>query len=248
MDSQIDYLLGGTLRLRQPARGHRAGTDTVLLAAASRDLRGHVIDAGAGVGTVGLALALRQPLLRVTLIETVPENAAYARENAGLNGLDARVNVAETDLLIPKMRRAAGLADGRADGVVTNPPYFERGRVQVSGHNARAMAHVLDAGGLTLWIAACLALLRPGGLFVMIHRPQALAEILVASAGRMGGVTIRPVHPQQGKAATRILVRGQRGSRAAPAILPGLVLHQPDGSFAPHVEAIHRGEAGIPAL
>ena len=52
-----DRLLDGRLRLRQPRKGHRAGSDAVLLAAAlpERD-GGHLLDIGTGVGTVGTAL------------------------------------------------------------------------------------------------------------------------------------------------------------------------------------------------
>jgi tRNA1(Val) A37 N6-methylase TrmN6 len=63
-----DWLLGGRLRLQQPAKGHRAGTDSVLLAA-SLPLRpgGLLADLGAGAGTVGLIAALEQPDLAVML-------------------------------------------------------------------------------------------------------------------------------------------------------------------------------------
>ena len=43
-----DAILGGRLRLRQPARGHRAGTDAVLLAAAIGLTEG-VLEAGGDV-------------------------------------------------------------------------------------------------------------------------------------------------------------------------------------------------------
>ena len=57
-----DAFLGGRLLLRQPADGHRIGTDAVLLAAAAPgDFSGLAIDAGAGVGAAGLALAIARP-------------------------------------------------------------------------------------------------------------------------------------------------------------------------------------------
>src|ERR1700704_2242282 len=86
-----DALLGGSLRLRQPRRGHRVGHDAVLLAAACPANAGeHLVDLGAGVGAAGLAVALRAPDTTVTLIEIDPDLAALAAENAALNGLAAR--------------------------------------------------------------------------------------------------------------------------------------------------------------
>jgi tRNA1(Val) A37 N6-methylase TrmN6 len=68
-----DRLLDGRLRLLQPRKGHRAGSDAILLAAALPELgQGALLDIGAGVGTVGLAAALLQQALRATLLERDP--------------------------------------------------------------------------------------------------------------------------------------------------------------------------------
>jgi hypothetical protein len=55
-----DAVLGGRLKLYQPARGHRVGHDAILLAASTAAAAGDVaVDLGAGVGAAGLALASR---------------------------------------------------------------------------------------------------------------------------------------------------------------------------------------------
>jgi tRNA1(Val) A37 N6-methylase TrmN6 len=239
-----DAILGGRLRLRQPARGHRAGTDAVLLAASIGLAEGVLCDAGAGVGAVGLAAALRAPALRVTLIERDPLTASLARVNVGLNGLDDRVSVAEADLTQASARRDAGLTDGFADFVATNPPWLEPGRARVSPNQRRAAAHAHEegGGGLETWMRAVAALTRPGGQMALIHRADHLEEALRACEGRFGALSVLPIHPRAGEAAHRIIVRGVKGSRAPLRILPGLTLHEGAG-FTPLVEALHRGEA-----
>ena len=102
------------------------------------------------------------------------------------------------------------------------------------------MAHVLDEGGIGKWLRASLALLRPGGDFALIHRADALADLLAALEGRLGGVEIFPVFPREGAAATRVVLRGRKGSKAPPALLPGLVLHEADGGFTPRASDLHR--------
>lgn len=237
-----DHFLGGRLRLRQSPSGHRAGTDAVLLAAATpRDFRGLLLDVGAGVGAVGLAAALRAPQATVGLVEIDSESAALARENIQINGLSARARVVEADLLSAPSRRAAGLANESADLILTNPPYLSAKRARVSPDPRRALAHV-SAGGLEPWLRACLALLRPCGLFVMIHRADALAECLASVGARLGGLAILPVCPRRGEAATRILLRGVKGSKAPLSLLSPLVLHEADGAFTPRAQALHRGE------
>lgn len=243
-----DAFLGGLLKIRQPAGGHRAGTDAVLLAAAAPvDFAGLALDAGAGVGAAGLAFVQIRPQARIGLIENDPESAAMARENVALNGLLDRAIVFEADLLSPRDRRGAGLFDESAGLVVTNPPFVDPSRARLSPDQGKRRAHAMPAPGpaaLLHWLGASLALLEPGGLFFMIHRPEALPVIFEGLAGRVGAITVLPVYPRATMAAIRVLVRARKGSRAPLSIAPGLVLHDESG-FTKLAEAIHRGAALI---
>jgi len=86
---------------------------------------------------------------------------------------------------------------------------------------------------------------RPGGTATMIHRADALGEVLSAFAGRFGGLVVYPLYPRQGSSAIRVLVQGTKGSNAPIELRPGLVLHDLDNAFRPEVEAILRGGAGL---
>ena len=216
-----DRWLGGRLALLQPKRGHRVGTDAALLVAAAGDARqGRIVDVGAGVGAVGLALAERNPLASVDLVEVDPELARLAESNAARNGLEARTRVLRLDALNPKERRAAGLTEW-AGCVVTNPPFFDAQTVRASPDRGKARAHVLghaEAGAaLGDWIQASLAILAPGGRFVMIHRPDALALILAAIGSRLGALALLPVssdHRRERASSARL---GRKGIKSAAA-------------------------------
>ena len=238
-----DTLLGGRVRLRQPGRGHRAGTDAVLLAASVGVRDGETVcDLGAGAGAVGLILAIRAQV-DVTFVERDPWLAQLCRENAALNGLDGRARVIETDILAPAAeRRARGLRPGSADAVATNPPFLAAGRARRSPTRLRADAHELPPDGLERWISIAADLLRPKGRLALIHRADALGACLRHLARGFGAVAIRPVHPRPDEPAIRILVAAVKGSRAPPALLPPLVLHDASGAFTPRAEAVHRGE------
>ncbi|MCI0467646.1 MAG: methyltransferase [Beijerinckiaceae bacterium] len=243
-----DSFLGGRLLLRQPEAGHRCGTDAVLLAAAAPGgFSGLAIDAGAGAGGAGLALAAACPGARVAFLEADPFTAGLARENLAQNGLEDRCYVAEADLFAPASRRAAGIHEEMAGLVITNPPFLDPGKARLPQEPGKLRARSMPAEGpapLAAWIAASLALIAPGGLFIVIHRPDALPIILQSLAGRAGGVTLLPVHPRHGSEAVRILLRAKKGSRAPLAIAPPLVLHDEKG-LTPGADAIHRGEAMI---
>jgi tRNA1(Val) A37 N6-methylase TrmN6 len=246
-----DALLNGRLHLRQPLRGHRVGSDAILLAAASPVAAGdHVVDIGAGVGAVGLALMQRCESAQALLVDIDPALAALASANVAANNLAARARVAALDFLSAQERRNAGLIAGAADLVVTNPPFFEPGGVRASPDAARARAHVLartkdGVAPLHGWIVTALALLAPGGCFVMIHRPDALGAILAACAGRLGALALLPIHPRADQPAHRLIIGGIKGARGPLRLLPPLALHEASGAFTPLAEAIHRGDALI---
>ncbi|MBS7698284.1 MAG: methyltransferase [Chelatococcus sp.] len=241
----VDAFFGGRLTLTQPRKGHRAGTDAVLLAAAAGDPRdGTVVDLGAGVGTIGLAIAARSPLARVVLVESETGLAALARHNGAANALDARVRVIEADVLAPaRARHAAGLVSNMADLVVSNPPFYAPGRFRTSPDAVRSRAHAMDDNLLDRWVRTAADLLKPRGRLVMIHRADAVALVLSALAGRFGAVSLMPVHPRDGEPAVRLLVAGIKGSRAPLSLRPGIVLHAPGGGFTAEMEAVNRGDA-----
>ncbi|HLJ71420.1 MAG TPA: methyltransferase [Roseiarcus sp.] len=253
LETTSDSWLGGKLMLRQPAKGHRVGSDAALLAAAAPQAD-RIADIGAGIGAVGLALLSRMPKARADLVEIDAELAELARENAAANGFVERVRVAVADVTSAPFRRGAGLVDGAADLVVTNPPFFEAGRAQASPEARRARAHILknagggEGAGLAAWLLGALALLAPGGCFVMIHRPEALGAILAAFENRLGAVALLPVHPRADAPAHRLLIAGVKGARAPLSLRPGLVLHEPSGAFTETAEKLHCGEAILPLL
>ncbi len=241
-----DAFLGGRIMLRQPARGHRAGSDAVLLAAASPpQIAGQALDIGAGVGSAGLALAALRPELSFGLVENDPLLIGLAHDNLVANHLAARGSVFGVDVLDAAARRAVGLADASAAFVMTNPPFQELSKVRMSPRKGKQSAHVLPEGvSLKDWIVACLALLADGGQFLMIHRPEALPEMLAALAGRAGEITLKPIAPEAGRPAVRLLLRAKKGSRAPLAILAPFNLNEGRG-FTREAEAVHRGEALI---
>jgi tRNA1(Val) A37 N6-methylase TrmN6 len=238
-----DRLLDGRLVLRQPKKGHRAGSDAILLAAAlPASFSGPLADFGAGVGTVGLAAAILRPELLVTLVERDPDIAALAAENIALNGLTGRAGIVTADVAA---LAAAGLAPASFGCIAMNPPFFSAGEAKPSPVANRRAAHVADQP-LALWLKAARRLLKPGGHVAVIHRAEALAEILACLATGFGGVAVRPVHAAADRPAIRVIVTAESGSRKPGTLLPGFVLNGPDGRFTEFSEAVHRGRASLP--
>jgi tRNA1(Val) A37 N6-methylase TrmN6 len=245
-DVTEDLFLGGQLRLRQPRRGHRAGHDAILLAAATPAQPGDsVVEFGAGVGTAGLAVARRVAGLDLVLTEIDETLAALARINAEANGINANVMVldvtASADAFV-----ASGLGPDTADVVLMNPPFNDATRHRVSPDPARQSAHVAAADTLERWTHAARRMLKSGGVLTLIWRADGLAEVLAALARGFGSIEVLPVHPTPGAAAIRVLVNAVKGGRAPMALHPGLVLLDTNGEACPESQAILGGKAVLP--
>jgi len=249
-DLTEDAVLGGRLCLRQPRLGHRFGHDAILLAAATPAREGdRVADLGAGVGAAGLALAARVPGARITLIEISPELAALAALNAARNEFAGRVDAVTLDVAAPAADYAAwGLPPASCDVVLMNPPFNDPARHKPSPDRQRRSAHDLAGASLATWIELAARLLRRGGALTAIFRADGVMDLLSVLGREFGAIALLPVHGKPRARAIRVIVGAIKGSRAPPAILPGLVLAEDDGTPTQAAEAVLRHGAELTLL
>ena len=240
-----DAFYGGRLVLTQASKGHRSGTDAVLLAAAvPLGFAGSCFDMGSGVGAVGLGVALLRPGAKVVLVECNPAAVALAWANATALDIANPVAVAECDIFDKAdLRRAL---PERADLIVTNPPFHDPKHGRSSPDEARRAAHVFTEGfSLGDWIAACLDRLTDCGRVIVVHAASALPDLLASLVNRTGAISVKPILPREGEAAHRVLVQATKGSRGPFKLAAPLVLHDTAGRFTEEAERIHRGDAAL---
>lgn len=247
----LDAFYGGRFYLLQPAgSGFRGGLDALLLAASIPPNRqGEAADLGAGAGTVGFALAARNPHLSVALIENQPAMVNLARRSIELAenaALAKRLCVVEADVLGNRdARERAGLFDQSFGTVITNPPFHPKGGRASPDALRNAARAIPTTDFLASWIRTASILLENGGLFALLARPDNLPEILAAVPNRFGDLRILPVFSRADRPAIRILVHARRGANAPLSLLSPLVLHGPDGALTELGAAIGTGEATI---
>lgn len=236
-----DAFLGDALAVLQPKAGYRAGLDAVLLAATVPEGTRRVLDAGSGVGVVGLCVARRLVQTHVTMLEREHDLIDLARRNIARNDLAARVSAALGDVtgrageLDPTVLPANSF-----DAVLANPPFHVVGHGTASSAPLKAASHAMLGNQLDVWVRFAARMARPGGTLTMIHKSDASALILAAFARRFGGITLRPIYARDGEPAIRVIVRGIKGSRAPLSIAQPLVLHADGNAFTSHVSAILR--------
>jgi tRNA1(Val) A37 N6-methylase TrmN6 len=232
-----DALLGGRVKLLQPASGYRVAIDPVLLAAAVPAAAGDsVLDIGCGVGAASLCLAARVPGCRVTGIEAQRDLVRLAGENAARNGVADRIAIMAGDIRNPPPR----LEPGSFAHVMANPPYMEADAASPSPLPAKATATVEGAADLAIWVRFALVMARPRGSVTFIHRADRLEHLLAQFAGRAGGIVVLPLWPGAGKPAKRVIVHARKDVATPTRLLPGLILHEADGRFTAQADAVLR--------
>ncbi|HEV2337158.1 MAG TPA: methyltransferase [Stellaceae bacterium] len=232
-----DTLLGGRVRLKQPADGARAAIDPVFLAAAvpAEPLQ-LVLDVGCGSGAATLCLAARVPQCRVIGFELQRDLVRLTSDNAALNAMSARVSAVAGDLLQPPPR----LSPGMFDHVMVNPPFIAEGRGTPAANPAKALATIEAGANLADWVRFALAMVRGKGTVTFVYRADRIDALLAQLSSRAGEITIFPLWPAAGRAASRVLVRARKQVATPARLLPGLILHDADGRFTAVADAVLR--------
>jgi tRNA1(Val) A37 N6-methylase TrmN6 len=232
----LDTFLNGRVTVRQTRAGFRAGLDAVMLAAAVPAMAGDaILELGAGVGTASLCVAARVPGCTVTGVEIDPALASLANDNALANDMASRLTFVPCDIFDLPRELKREFAQ-----VLCNPPFHDGGEVSPDTARDRALR---DRGELGAWMETGLKRTASGGTFTAIVRADRMSEALARLPDR--GVSILPLWPRGDEPAKRIVLQTRKGSRAASALLPGLVLHNPDGSYTDEAEAVLRDGAPL---
>lgn len=239
METTDDAVLGGRLKLLQPRKGHRAGHDAILLAAAA-PRADKALDLGAGAGTAGLALLARKIAQTAALVEIDTELSALSMENAVRNGFGERVRAICGDVT-----GNLALEPEAFDLVVMNPPFNDENHARPSPDVSRAQAHVADPELIERWILCGMRHLKAGGCLAVIHRPEATLPILKSLEGRFGAIEMLPVFPKPDSAAIRLIVRAIKGRKTPTTMRPGITLNDENGKPSAEAERILRDGASL---
>lgn len=236
-------LLRGKVKLLQPKVGFHASIDSVFLAAAVpvKD-RYKVLDAGCGVGSVGLCITSRNKNISLTGIDIQSELIDLAHQSADLNGVGDRCRFFQGDI-----RSEKHTPDNEFNIVVMNPPYLEEGTHTSSPEKIKATSHGEGVSGAALedWLKYAHRKLKQGGHLTMIHRADRMDDVIFTLEKKrwFGSLIIYPLWSHEGEDAKRVIIQARK-ERYAPLILKsGMVIHKENGQYTDTAQKI-LSEAG----
>ena len=155
-------------------KGLAWGSDSYLLAARLRKGK-RACEFGCGTGVVSLLAAAFDKFDHVTALEIEPESAALAERNVALNSLSEKITV--KNIYIRDAR--ADELGGEFDCVFSNPPYFAHPGPESPDSIRQSARHEIH-GGIGDFCAAAAKLLKYGGNFVCVYRPDRLVDLFCA--------------------------------------------------------------------
>ncbi len=232
-------------RLLQGKTLFRLGTDAIMLSAfpnlpKTSDAR--LCDLCCGNGAVQILISAKFPNIRSVGVEIQPQCADLARRNVELNEISDRASVVEGDLrdIMFHVKQYSELQAGSFDIVTCNPPYrrIGTGKEAPVSEIEIARAEVLCTVEDVCRTAAFL--LRWGGSFFCVHRPDRLADLICA----MRDADIEPkrlrfVQPRDNAPPSMVLVEGKRGGKSGLTVQPPLIIYGENGEYTEETAEIY---------
>ncbi len=223
-DERLDTV-NEDLCLIQKKNGLTFGTDAFLLAAYVRpSAKAFCIDLGSGTGILPLLLCAKDKVAHVTAVELQPAFCDLIARNAALNGMDARITHLCSDV-----RALSSATFGReADLVVSNPPYMKCTSGKRNEAEEKYIARHEVHGDIVDFCAAAGRLLKHGGKFYVVWRPDRLSDLMRALYdARLEPKRMTFVHSDAHHEPSSVLIEAMKGGAPSVRITPPLLLQDP---------------------
>ncbi len=221
-DEMIDTV-NEQIRLIRRKNGLTFGTDAYLLAAFVRPQPHEtVVDLGSGTGILPLLLLARNKVKNAVAVEIQECFADLIRRNAALNGVSDRIRVLCADI------RDLHPADtgGEVALAIANPPYMKVASGKRNEHDEKFVARHEVFGDIRDFCNAASRVLKHGGRFVCVWRPDRLTELLGAMCdARLEPKRMTFVHADEESEPSSVLIEAVKGGAPSLRVSPPLLLH-----------------------
>lgn len=215
--------INDNLTLIQSSQGLTFGSDAYLLSAfVSGDKNQVGADLGSGTGIISLLCASRKKASRIYSIEVQDKFADIIGRNAEANGMGEIIKPICADLRELK----ASDVDGEVDFVTANPPYMKLDSGKRNEHDEKFIARHEVCGGIGDFCACAYRLLKHGGKFYVVWRPDRLVDLICAlRENHLEPKLITFVCATPESEPSMVLVRSLKGAASGSVVTRTLFLH-----------------------
>ena len=180
-NNQITIKINDGLTLTQNKNGLTFGTDAYLLAAFTKtqgfSASGKVMaDLGSGTGIIPLLCAEKNRFSKIYAIEIQESFAELIKKNAEQNSLESIITPVCSDV---RDLKAIHLGQ-EVDVVVSNPPYMKENAGKRNTFDEKYIARHEVHGEINDFCACAKRILKHGGKFLTVFRPDRLEDLMVA--------------------------------------------------------------------
>jgi|LSQX01.1.fsa_nt_gb tRNA1(Val) A37 N6-methylase TrmN6 len=221
------------IRLIQKVGGLAYGTDAYMLAAFVRPQPwARAAELGSGTGIVSLFCAEREKLGHIWAIEIHPGLAGVGRRNILLNGFEDRITQLCADIRDIK----PGVLGGSLDVVFSNPPYMPTGQGKRCARDIKNIARHEVSGRIADFCEAAARLLRQGGIFYVVWRPDRLVDLITSlRQNRLEPKRMTFIYPDVTSPPSVVLTEARLGAAPSLRLTPPLVLYRDGPAVRPRV-------------
>jgi len=234
-DESITEINDG-LRLIEKTDGLTFGTDAYLLSAyVRRQARAICADLGSGTGIIPLLLLARGKAKEANAVELQTDFAELISRNAELNGMSEKLRAINSDV----RDITADTLGGTVDIAVSNPPYMKpTGKPNES--ERRNIARHEIAGGIGDFCGAAYRILKHGGLFYTVWRPDRLSELVCAlTSARLAPKRMTFVHARAELPPCLVLCEAKKGANEGMYVTPPLIMYESGSIYTDELTKIY---------
>ena len=199
------------------------GTDAYLLFAyMRRAAKDSACEFGAGSGVISLLAAAKQTFKHIKAMEVQENIAALAKQNVEKNGFSEKIDVICTDI-----RHADKKFNGNFGVIFSNPPYMTASSGKINVNAADSISRHEIMGTIEDFASAASRLLKFGGLFYVVYRPDRMAELLyVCKKHGLEPKRMTLVYPTANHVPCLMLLEAKKGSAEGMNVTKPLIIYR----------------------
>jgi tRNA1(Val) A37 N6-methylase TrmN6 len=222
-DERLDRV-NENLTIIQKKQGLTFGSDTFLLSAFVKEQKyARAADLGSGTGIAALLCGARGKFARIYAIEIQKSFCELIEKNIEYNNLSGVIKPINADV----REISPAHTDGELDVVFSNPPYMKTNSGKRNDSDEKYIARHEVFGGIFDFCAAASRLLKFGGKFYCVYRPDRLTELISA----MQRTNLEPkrmtfVHPDTETAPSSVLIEAKKGASPSLVLTKPLIIHR----------------------